>query len=231
MLTRIAPIGTCRVFLPIRSLQQRNLARLIAARNYGYVHSPAEALQQARFMTGKIFSIPEHLFPKIATVSPDTPRVSAAPFRPDVYLVEISSRKAFKDQSGWYLQTNLLRGKDHDAEVVNFPNPLLRDHMEQIVDLLGYDRVCFVTHINGTAADGNTLPARTSLIDGITEAADGLGVPVINPTELLASHAQRDLLEKDGEDLNHYREGATDIVADFYLRKLQDLGWIKAAAA
>ena len=231
MLTRIAPIGTCRVFLPIRNLQQRNLARLIGVRNYGYVHTPAEALQQARFITGELESIPEHLFPMIATVAPDTPRLTVDPFRPDVYLVEVSSRKAFKDASGWYLQANLLRGKDYDAEVVNFTNAPLKECMAQITDLLGADRVCFVTHINAAATDGNPLPARASLIEGITEISQNLGVPVINPTELLESHAQPDLLDKDGEDLNHYREDMTTIIADFYLQKLRDLGWVKSAAA
>lgn len=231
MPTRIAPIGTYRVFKPIRDLQQRNLARLNVARNYGYVHSAAEVLQQARFMTGDVDSIPEKLFPMIATVDADAPRLAARHFRPDVYLVEISSRKAFKDASGWYLQANLLQDKDHDAEVVNITDKPLKDYMTQITDLLGAKRVCFVTHIDAVAADGSTLPFRSSLIEAVTKIAGDLGVPVIDPTELLEYYEQRDLLDRDGEDLNHYRADATAIVGDFYLQKLKDLGWFKAAAA
>ncbi|MDF3604985.1 hypothetical protein PE067_01725 [Paracoccus sp. DMF-8] len=231
MLTRIAPIGTYRVFKPVRDLQQRNLARLNVARNYGYVHSAAEALQQARFMTGDIDSIPKKLFPMIATVDADAPRLAARHFRPDVYLVEISSRKAFKDASGWYLQANLLKDKKHDAEVVNITNRPLKDYMKQITDLLGADRVCFVTHINAVGTNGETLPFRSSLIEAVTKIAADLDVPVIDPTELLESHAQRNLLDRDGEDLNHYHADATAIIGDFYLQKLKALGWSKATAA
>lgn len=231
MLTRISPIGTCRVFLPIRNLQQRGVARLIAARNYGYVHSAPEVLQQARFMTSEVENIPENLFPVIATVAADAPRLAARLFQPDVYLVEISSRRAFKDASGWYLQFNLLQDKDHEAEFVSITNKPLKDYMTQITDLLGASRVCFVTHINAVATNGAPLPARSSLIEAVTHIGGDLGVPVIDPTELLDMFAQRDLLKKDGTDLNHYSEAATEIVGDFYLQKLQELGMSKAVAA
>lgn len=230
-MTRIAPIGTSRVFLPIRNLQKRGVARLIAARNYGYVHSSAEALQLARYMVGDIENIPPDLFPMVATLAPDAPRLAVRPARPDVYLVEISSRRALKHPSGWYLQANLMRERALDAETVSISNPEMKSHMTRIVELLGKDKVCFVTHINGEAADGGTITPRERLIASTTEIAGSLGVPVINPTELLADHEQRDLLSEDGSYLNYYNDDAVEVVGDFYLRKLQGFGWNRPLAA
>src|SRR5690606_42143369 len=88
----IAPIGTCRIHTPLRDVVGRYPVKLQLGRNYGFVHTVAEALQQARFMFGQ------------ADIPADVQRVI---FRPsngeqarrgthkpaDLYMVELSSRK------------------------------------------------------------------------------------------------------------------------------------------
>ena len=88
----IAPIGTCRIHTPLRDAVGRYPIKQQLGRNYGFVHTSAEALQQARFMFGQ------------AEVPTDVQRVI---FRPsngeqarrgthkpaDLYMVELSSRK------------------------------------------------------------------------------------------------------------------------------------------
>ncbi len=49
----IAPIGTCRIHTPLRDGVGRYPLKLQLGRNYGFVHTSAEALQQARFMYGE----------------------------------------------------------------------------------------------------------------------------------------------------------------------------------
>src|SRR3546814_19774317 len=49
----IAPIGTCRIHTPLRDGAGRYPITLQLGRNYGFVHTTAEALQQARFMFGQ----------------------------------------------------------------------------------------------------------------------------------------------------------------------------------
>ncbi|MCH3817827.1 Vi polysaccharide biosynthesis protein TviD, partial [Campylobacter jejuni] len=102
----IAPIGTCRIHTPLRDAVGRYPIKQQLGRNYGFVHTSAEALQQARFMFGQ------------AEVPTDVQRVI---FRPsngeqarrgthkpaDLYMVELSSRKLLT-VGGYPIQSNYL---------------------------------------------------------------------------------------------------------------------------
>lgn len=89
---RIAPVGTCRIHTPLRNGVSQYPITPILGRNYGFVHTSSEALQQLRFMFGKI-NIPVYIEklifrPSIPAKFHEKPYVPA-----DLYMVEISSRK------------------------------------------------------------------------------------------------------------------------------------------
>ncbi|MBN3849454.1 hypothetical protein G3N58_21890 [Paraburkholderia sp. Ac-20342] len=88
----IAPIGTCRIHTPLRRGAGRFPVRPILTRNYGFVHTSSEALQQLQFMFGKK-DIPADV--RSLTFRPGSSGSFEKKAWPgaDLYLVEISSRK------------------------------------------------------------------------------------------------------------------------------------------
>ncbi len=89
---KITPIGSCRVTGPLRRGQSGHGFHLNLDRCYGYCHSPAEAVQLARFMQGDL-SIPEDVWPLVSR-SHDLRVISATEhFSSDLYVVELASAK------------------------------------------------------------------------------------------------------------------------------------------
>lgn len=88
----IAPVGTCRIHTPLRRGAGRYPIRPVLARNYGFVHTSAEALQQLQFMFGTR-EIPADV--RTLTFRPGAARSFEKKAWPgaDLYLVEIASRK------------------------------------------------------------------------------------------------------------------------------------------
>jgi|GEM_PF-6181378 len=90
--TTVRALGTCRIFNPLRQAQQRGDVKLDQARNYGFVHTSREVLQQLRFVCGQ-FQIKDEFLPLLARpkLSPDwrTEGVNKA----DYHILEISSLK------------------------------------------------------------------------------------------------------------------------------------------
>lgn len=88
----IAPVGTCRIHTPLRRGAGRYPVRPVLARNYGFVHTSTEALQQLQFMFGKK-DIPADV--RTLTFRPGSSESFEKKSWPgaDLYLVEISSRK------------------------------------------------------------------------------------------------------------------------------------------
>lgn len=91
----ITPLGSCRIASPSRAGMETHGIAVIRPRSYGFTHSSAEAVQQARFMVeGK--PIPPDLWPLIGRDN-DYDKVHNTAFRPaDLYLVEISSAKMLR---------------------------------------------------------------------------------------------------------------------------------------
>lgn len=88
----VTPIGSCRITAPLRHGQDAYGLRLNLARCYGYCHSPAEAVQMARFMTGDV-RMQAAVWPMISR-SHQFPVISRQAHAPsDLYVVEISSAK------------------------------------------------------------------------------------------------------------------------------------------
>ena len=88
----IAPIGTCRIHTPLRDAVGRYPIKLQLGRNYGFVHTAAEALQQARFMFGQS-DIPADVQRLIFRPSNGEQARRGTHKPADLYVVELSSRK------------------------------------------------------------------------------------------------------------------------------------------
>ena len=244
----IAPIGTCRIHTPLRDAVGRYPIKLQLGRNYGFVHTAAEALQQARFMFDQA-DIPADVQRLIFRPSNGEQARRGTHKPADLYMVELSSRKLLAID-GYPIQSNYLvryfseffadrartrqfwsmANADRLAErralldqdpVFKSLGPDDRDllarivkrdqtddeieqEMRQLVELLGRDKVVFVTHVNATTPDNVTIEQRAQLIAAVTAAAQRIGVPCYDPTPLMNKIGQADAMEDGGLDLTHY---------------------------
>ncbi|WZB75626.1 hypothetical protein WJ972_05005 [Achromobacter insuavis] len=76
--------------------------------------------------------------------------------------------------------------------------------MHELVDLLGRDKVVFVTHVNAMTPDNVPIEQRAQLIAAVTASAQRIGVPCYDPTPLMNKIGQADAMEDGGLDLTHY---------------------------
>src|SRR3546814_19095038 len=105
----IAPIGTCRIHTPLRDGAGRYPITLQLGRNYGFVHTTAEALQQARFMFGQA-DIPADVQRLIFRPSNGEQARRGTHKPADLYMVELSSRKLLTID-GFPIQSNYQIGR------------------------------------------------------------------------------------------------------------------------
>lgn len=103
----VTPIGSCRITTPLRLGQDAHGLRLNMARTYGYCHSPAEAVQMARFLRGDC-DIPAELWPLVCRSHDRETLTAQAPELSDLYVVEIASAKELT-VDGVSIQLNYLR--------------------------------------------------------------------------------------------------------------------------
>jgi len=88
----IAPIGSCRITAPLRLAQSELGITLNKTRNYGYCHSPAEAVQMVKFMRGEL-DLPRRLWPLIARGVDFDATMQSTHTKADLYVIELSSAK------------------------------------------------------------------------------------------------------------------------------------------
>ena len=260
-LLTIAPIGTCRIHTPLRDALGRYPIKLQLGRNYGFVHTTAEALQQARFMFGQ-GEIPADVQRLIFRPS-NGEQARAGTHKPaDLYMVELSSRKLLTID-GFPIQSNYLvryfseffadrartrqfwsmanadalaerravldqdpvftslNADDRDllARVVkrDQTDEEIEQEMRELVELLGEDKVVFVTHVNATTPDNVPIQQRAQLIAAVSAAAQRIRVPCYDPTPLMNKIGQADAMENGGLDLTHYTPVfAERLHADWY---------------
>ncbi|MGB3275149.1 MAG: hypothetical protein WBA82_03060 [Castellaniella sp.] len=244
----IAPIGTCRIHTPLRDAVGRYPIKLQLGRNYGFVHTAAEALQQARFMFSQT-DIPADVQRLIFRPSNGEQARRGTHTPADMYMIELSSRKlltidGFPIQSNYLVRYfseffadrtrtrqfwsmandqrlaercaildqdpvfNSLNADDRDllARIVKHDetDEEVEQEMRQLVELLGRDKVVFVTHVNATTPDNVTIEQRAQLIAAVTAAAQRIDVPCYDPTPLMNKIGQADAMEDGGLDLTHY---------------------------
>lgn len=103
----VTPIGSCRITTPLRMGQATHGVRLNLTRSYGYCHSPAEAVQMARFLRGEA-EIPADLWPLVCRSHDREALGAQPPEMSDLYVVEIASAKELT-VDGVSIQLNYLR--------------------------------------------------------------------------------------------------------------------------
>lgn len=103
----ITPIGTCRIHSPLKRGALRHSVGLDLRRNYGYVHTSAEALQQLKYLSGeKQFSA--EAMPVVFRDAAEAPMLDGQDWQPsDLHIVEISSAKSIRSGED-YVQLNYL---------------------------------------------------------------------------------------------------------------------------
>lgn len=112
----------------------------------------------------------------------------------------------------------------------------VRADMATITEMLGKDRVLFVTHVNALTADGSLIASRDKLIHWIKRAATELGVDCFDPTELMNAFGQARALERDGMDLTHFTNAFCDrwyaaVQRDYVLKSVAESEIDEATAA
>jgi tetratricopeptide (TPR) repeat protein len=250
----IAPIGTCRIHTPLRRGAGRYPFRPLLARNYGFVHTSSEAIQQLQFMFGKK-DIPADV--RTLTFRPGSTETFEKKSYPgaDLYLVEISSRKLltvddhpiqmnymarhfgdfFADKKRarlfWSMATpnqmaersqwlerdfafQRLSPADRDL-LARIQRRDLKDEeieaqMQQIADMVGKDKLAFVTHVNADTPDNMPVEQRRDLINVVRAIAKKMNVACYDPTPLMRKLGQANAMENGGLDLTHY----TDLFSD-----------------
>lgn len=111
----------------------------------------------------------------------------------------------------------------------------VRADMATITDMLGKDRVLFVTHVNALTADGSLIASRDKLIHWVKRATSELGVDCFDPTDLMNAFGQARALERDGMDLTHFTNAFCDrwyaaVQRDYVLKSVAE-GEIDEATA
>ncbi|GMM85650.1 hypothetical protein [Pseudoalteromonas sp. MTN2-4] len=88
----ISPIGSCRINTPLRITQETYGFTVCKSRSYGFTHTSAEAVQQARFMLG-LYEPQPQAWPLIARGRDSEELISSPYTDSDLYVIEISSLK------------------------------------------------------------------------------------------------------------------------------------------
>lgn len=76
--------------------------------------------------------------------------------------------------------------------------------MEELCEILGKDRLLFVTHVNARPPDGELIAARDKVVRWVKLASQRLGVECFDPTALMLEFGQERAMERGGLDLMHY---------------------------
>jgi tetratricopeptide (TPR) repeat protein len=114
---RITALGTCRIHSPLKRGAARYPVEVDLRRNYGYVHTSGEALQQLQFLMGEREFAPT-VAPLILREGQDSSFGGESWEPTDLHLIEISSAKSIKCGND-FVQSNYLHR--HFADF--FANP------------------------------------------------------------------------------------------------------------
>jgi len=254
----VAPIGTCRIHTPVRKGTEQYPIKAQLARNYGFVHTSSEALQQLRFMLRDQAPPPNVQIlafrNETGNATYDKPHVPA-----DLYLVELSSTKLltvdgfpiqinymtryfgdfFSDRQrarkfwsmssenklaerqAWLQEDPVFKrlapgDRDLLAGIVRHmqSNEHLEREMHEIAELVGKDKLAFVTHVDATTPDNMVMEQRHRLIGSVRAIAENMGVPCYDPTPRMLDFGQSNAMEKGGLDLTHYTEQFIEQLSD-----------------
>ena len=139
---RITPIGTCRIHTPLARAVGRYDIDADLRRNYGFVHTSEEALQQLRFLLGEK-QFPPELVPLLFRA--DFEELTGQTWKPsDFHIVEISSAKRITCR-GEAVQINNVYRHFGDFFASNerarlFWNHVRTGHRRELLDFLEEQR-------------------------------------------------------------------------------------------
>lgn len=247
----VRAIGSCRLFTPMRMARGIYPFGLDMRRDFGFVHTSAEAIQALRFIRGEI-SFPDHLIPVIARDA-ETKGLVDEPVleQPDIYLIEISSaketrvgeyrcqlnyvvrhfgdffadaarRQQFNRMSGrgnwrerqdWLETLRVYQAMDQqDRELLSAIEIRVLGVKDMIADLqqfaerTGGTPLVVQTHIAARDANGDLLKTRSRVMSEVKEAANALGLPLLDPSEEMQLFGQARALKRNGTDLTHFSD-------------------------
>tara|TARA_B110000444_G_C18799051_1_gene576440 strand:- start:106 stop:939 length:834 start_codon:yes stop_codon:yes gene_type:complete len=83
--------------------------------------------------------------------------------------------------------------------------------------------VLFVNHINLPGTNGKLITSRNKLCNIINEYAEERNLQVFNPATMFEEYEAKDLLMKEGNDLNHYAKDKLEIVGEIQLKSISKL--------
>lgn len=75
--------------------------------------------------------------------------------------------------------------------------------MATIADMVGKDKLLFVTHLNALTPGGELIASRDKIIRWVKQAAERIGVECFDPTDLMFEFGQERAMEREGADLTH----------------------------
>ncbi|MBY6164158.1 hypothetical protein KUV73_25005 [Mameliella alba] len=195
----LTPIGSCRITAPLRLGEAAHGVRLNLSRCYGYCHSPAEAVQMARFMRGDI-TISEDIWPLVSRARQPATLAAQRHQPSDLYVIELASAKELKID-GLSIQLNYLRSNYPDF----FADP---DRVQAFWELTaGEDRKAveaFLNEVWSTTAEqrhAGAVLARVRL-DHVTRESlrrDIQALSQILPDLIIVSHV--DACKPDGSPI------------------------------
>lgn len=212
--------GTCRIN---GVMDNNNINNLVS-----YTHSTKEVIQLIKFLTGAITIPPP--FDKLCFRSGIC---SNNGIKYDIQLhklfeasktcvIEICSEKTYVYDN--YFLHHLSVDNRFRENNVNTPTiikenykciKLSKDEIEndilEIQQLIAPRKMILVTHYN-SQMNGVYIPSRNKLITNLTEIAAKHNIPLVNPTEVLASYPQEKVMSYD---LGHYTQLGLDIMSDY----------------
>lgn len=81
----------------------------------------------------------------------------------------------------------------------------IEQDMMEIIQLLGRDRVMFMTHVDAVTRAGTVIQSRSRLIKNVETIATRMDIPCVNPTNLMEKWGQKRAPKKWRRSYSLYR--------------------------
>ena len=98
---------------------------------------------------------------------------------------------------------------------------LYSDMME--INNLTNGKCIFITHVDAQNSEGSNIPSRAVLIEKITSFCYDNDIFFINPTDMLYSIGQENMMDSNGLSVNHYNPGKLNDIGLFFMNQIYDI--------
>tara|TARA_B110000444_G_scaffold200178_1_gene191706 strand:- start:136 stop:918 length:783 start_codon:yes stop_codon:yes gene_type:complete len=115
-----------------------------------------------------------------------------------------------------------------DNEIISFLCAGTQSFIDLNLDMLKIKKLTngkciFVTHVDVQNSSGHNIPPRVKLIENITSFCIDNDIFFINPTDMLLSIGQEQMMDSKGLSVNHYNPEILDKIGQFFLNQLNDI--------